>query len=160
MTTQRSSILLVLATLAVALASAIPAPPLTVPAPTTLSNSTARIVAQIAFSDDTVSTDWAEVELFQAANPNLVSYTVGANTGEGVTTGGNRLVTVTAGPAKFRTIDWPLTITSAGNGLLPVTTVGNTVRFNNLASGVTAGTNNVPAVFMVGAAAPSPSPSP
>ena len=54
-------------------AQAIPNPPLTVPPPTTNSNSSAQITAQISFSDDTVQSDSAEVELFQAANPNLGS---------------------------------------------------------------------------------------
>jgi len=141
---------------------AIPNPPLTVPPPTTASNSSAQITAQISFSDDTVQSDFAEVELMQAANPNLVDYSVGPNTGEGITTGSNRLVTVTAGTTRFRTINWPLTIMSAGTGIFgTVATVGNVVRFNALSTGVTAGTNNVPVVFMVGAApTPSPSPSP
>lgn len=144
----------------IAFAQTIPAPPLTAPAPTTVANSSAQIVAQVSFSDDTVQSDFAEVELVHAANPNLVEYTVDGNSGEGTTTGNsNRVVRVTAGTTRFRTINWPITVTSAGTGLFgAVAPVGNTVRFNTLSPGVTAGTDNVPVVFLVGAA-PTRSPS-
>lgn len=78
----------------IVLAQATPLPPQTVAPPTTNSNSSAQITAQISFSDDTIPSDYVEVELMQAANMNLVDYTVGGNTGDGTTKGNsNRVVT-------------------------------------------------------------------
>ncbi len=122
---------------------------------------TVTIVAQIGFTEGTPINTTAVVELNAGANLNSVAYTVNTPTGDIASTVNNRVVQVVGGGADLKTINWPLNVTSAGNGTFPTATVANIVRIESISpTTVTAGTNNTVVAFTVGAPAPSPSPSP
>jgi hypothetical protein len=116
---------------------------------------TVTIVAQIGFTEGTPVNTTAVVELNAGANLNSVAYTVNTPSGDIAPTINNRVVQVVGGGADVKTINWPLSVTSAGNGTFPTATVANFVRIDSISpTTVTAGTNNTVVAFTVGAPAP------
>lgn len=113
---------------------------------------TVTIVAQIGFTEGTPVNTTAVVALNSGANLNSVVYTVNTPTGDIVPTVNNRVVQVVGGGADLKTINWPLNVSSAGNGTFAATTVANVVRIDSITpTTVTAGANNTVVAFTVGA---------